>query len=101
MNKSKKQIAVRYRNGSVPFVSYRGSASMVRQALEQIHGDLVALCGEYSWSLEGDCDKGYQIIARYPGGRFTEGSGRTPGSALRAFYAARAVLQAGYLGNWL
>ena len=96
----KKQINVRYHNGMCRYAKFGGSAQQVQQVIEVLQAELTARCGSYKWNLDGDTFSGYRIVANYSGGNFTESSGKTPGEALKGFYAARSILRDGYVGEW-
>ena len=94
-----KTITVKYHNGKCRYAAFGGSASQVQQVLDLIHDEMVALAGNYKWSLDGSTGD-YWISANYNHGQFVESTGKTPGAALRGCTAARTVLQCNYEGDW-
>lgn len=96
----KTTIAVRYRNGLRHYTRLGGSAAQVRQVLEILSTKLRREYGDYQYELAGDTRLGYSIVARYPGGSFTESTGATPGKALGAFQAALRILRRDHEGDW-
>ena len=95
-----KTLTVKYHHGRTTYDRFGASASQVQQVLEQLQPELVELCGNYTWSLDGDTFSGYAVVATSGKNRFTESTGKTPGAALRGFYGARKILQRNYNGNW-
>lgn len=94
-----KSITVKYHNGKCRYATFGGSAAQVQQVLDILHDEMVALAGNYKWSLDGSTGD-YWISATYNHGQFVESTGKTPGAALRGFQAARTVLLRGYIGDW-
>ena len=90
-----KELIIRYKHGDTEFGYKRASAAMVRQVLEAIREDLLPICGDYDWTLDGE-PGAYRVRAFWKGQTWTESRGKTPADALENFRAARVVLAENY-----